>query len=179
MAPEHVTGEVLEPAPAGSASFPIPQPQRKARQLSPQQFQAAVAEAGGLPRREIAKLIGVSESTIKNWRSEPEYQAEVERLQDRQAEMVGEAVAKMKEELTEGVRAAIRTLTLNLDAENDKGHPLWSTRKEAAELLLRHGIELYKESRTRGNDGPQAPTQATQIVIHTGDGPPDTTTVAQ
>jgi transposase len=179
MAPEHVSGELLPPAP-GAASFPIPAPTRKTRELTTQQYQAAVAEAHGMQRKEIAKLIGVSEPTIKNWRGIEEYQTEVQRLRDIQTEMVTEAVVAMKEELTEGVRAAIRALTDNLEATDSKGHPVYGIRRDSAELLLKYGIELHKEAQRRNSDAAAGqPAQATQVVINMGDGPPDTTTVTQ
>lgn len=173
--PEHVHGEVVDAVPpVGPASFPVPTPQRRARQMTGQQFQAAVADSAGMERRDIAKLVAVSESTIKNWRSMPEYQAEVERLRDTQAEMIAEPVAQMREELITGTRAAIRSLILQLDAEDAKGKPLWSQRDHAAELLLKSGLDLHREQVRRSQDaGPQSPAQAVQINLNLGDGPPD------
>lgn len=158
---ETVTGDVVAPeAPSPAAS------------LTPQQLQAAMADAYGAEREEIANLIGVSISTITKWRRKSDYSAYVAQLRDEQRQGLARVVLEMRHELVDGVRAAIRTLVMALDAETDKGKPSWQTRMRAAETLMEHGIALHKEQLAAENQaGLQAPTQAIQIVI--GDRPPE------
>ena len=134
-------------------------------------MQAAMAEAFGMPRSDIAKTVGVSESAIKQWRRWPEYQDEVSRLANEQVAAVSEAVALLRTELVEGTRSAIRTLLGAMDAEDAKGKPIWSIRMDASKTLMQYGIEALKED-SHARAGDVGPTQAVQVVINTGDGPP-------
>jgi len=159
MAAEHVTGEVLAPPP---------------RPLTPQMLQAAVADAAGGSRKQIASISGASEGSVNSWRKNEAYRAEVERLRGVQVDHITEPIRRMKSELVEGVRDGIKTLRAALNAMDSKDErPNWGIRTNAAELLLKHGIELHQaEAAAQANSQQSAPVQAIQVIVNTGDGPP-------
>jgi ParB-like chromosome segregation protein Spo0J len=159
-APEIVSGELVPTTGSGT--------------LAPNQLQAAVMDAAGMDRKSIARAVGVSESTIKGWRAKDEYAAEVERLRSAQLEEISEAVRALRTELTDGARAAIRTLIEHLDATNPRGAPLHGIQQKAAELLLSNGIDLMREEAKHRSAG-DAPSPTTAIQINLGDGPPSAT----
>ena len=143
--------------------------------LTAQQLQAALALAGGANREQTAKMVGVSPSTIRNWKNDEEFQLEVQRLQGMSIDVLMEPITKMKEELTEGVRAAIKELIhIAQNAESKDGKPAYGVRTEAAKVLMQYGISLYQEEArfSRTTEASKAPTQAVQVVINPGSGPP-------
>ena len=159
---ENAPTEVLsgELVPAGGAT------------LAPNQLQAAVMDAAGMDRKSIARAVGVSESTIKGWRAKDEYRREVERLASAQLEEISEAARALRHEITDGARAAIRTLIEHLDATNPRGAALHGIQQRAAELLLQNGIDLLRDEAKHRSAGDGAPSPTTAIQINLGDAPP-------
>lgn len=126
---ETVRGEVVQ--------RPEPTPN-----LSPAQYQAALAEAAGSSRQIIAEVAGVSVSTIRSWRNQPDYRREVERMAMIQANAVAEPMIRMQEKLVTAMEDAISTLSNMLHAEDDRGQPMYGVRTRAAELLMENGSNL-------------------------------------
>lgn len=139
-------------------------PVRSNPNLSQAQLQAAVVDATGATREEIAKVVGTSEASITAWRRKPEYQGEVQRLKQQSQTVLFEAVKRMHENLLDGANDAIRTLRDNLDAIDSRGRPAYAVRHKAAETLLQHGVDVERESRPSAA-GAAAPNQAVVVVI--------------
>ncbi len=154
MTTEHPDGELVhgEIVPANSAS----------RRLTSAQLQGAVIDAAGQERQEIARLVGVSESAVKQWRKMPEYKDEVDRLKAANAAAISEPMRKFQEEIIEGGRDAITALKELCYAEDKHGDPLHVTRQTAAQTLLKHGIDMAKDGGSRG--GPTAQVAAGAVV---------------
>lgn len=132
-------GEVLPPLPATSV-------------LSTEMLQAAHADATGFKLNEIAKAVGVTEASVKQWRLRPEYKAEVARLANENIMKLDLPLQNVYHNLIVATNEAISTLQLGLNAVDDKGRPSWPTRLRAAEKLLDHGIELGKSGTITGKD---------------------------
>lgn len=99
--------------------------------------QGALLDASGHSISEVTALLGVSESTVSRWRRDPDYQAEVERLREKQVQAVAPLLEHIKSQVVEGATKALRTLEDALEATDDDGQPLWTTRMEAASKIRR------------------------------------------
>ena len=119
-------------------------------------------------------MAGVSVSAVKQWRQKPEYQAELARLSDVNAEVISEAVTELRENVVNSANQAVTALVNQLDAEDSKGKPLHGVRYNAAKLLLEMGVKIIGESaeaKARATQAAAGPTTA--ITIQMGDKPPD------
>lgn len=157
MASEEPAAEVVQ-----GEVVPAPRPNPR---LTPQQLQAAIADASGATRNDIATMVGVSASAVKQWRQKPEYAGEVERLKSMQADVVLDAVKKMRDNLVDGTNEAITTLKGLLEAVDSRGKPAYGVRQRAAETLLQYGIELDKETRAAVGGGRAAQVPANQAIV--------------
>jgi phage portal protein BeeE len=102
---------------------------------------AALLEAHGHTRADIAKQLGISQPTVARLRRTPEYQAEVARMSELSVMAVKPLIDQLNTDIITSMSKAIRTLEGQLDAENDDGAPLYGVRTEAAKLLLDAGVK--------------------------------------
>jgi predicted transcriptional regulator len=127
--------------------------------LEPRQLQAAIADASGMPREDIARLAGVSTSAIKQWRERPDYREEVARLKEQSVELVMEGVKELRREVVDGARTAVKALvTAASEATDSRGREDWAKRTTAAKTLLEYGIEVVRdEAAVRASEHGNAP----------------------
>lgn len=111
-------------------------------------------------------LVGVSESAIKQWRAKPAYQQEVERLRQLTSQEISAPLLALKKDVLAAASEAVATLRENLKAEDDRGRPKHTIRKEAAALLLQYGFELERAS-SGGGEGSGSVAQAGAAVTLT------------
>lgn len=151
---EVVSGEVMPPLPNHQS-------------LSPKQIQAAFVDASGASQKQIADIVGVSQSSVKQWRAMPDYKAEVERLTKNAITELEPAMQKMHKELIDATTAAIATLRDGLDATDDRGQPHWATRLRAAEKLVEHGVDFSKNGTATGRTpgGGLVPNASGAVVL--------------
>lgn len=98
--------------------------------LTPRQEQAArMIFMGQLPKKEIARLCGVTPKTISEWQKIPEFLA----FMDSMGEAHGSYVEAL---LLDGETEAVNTLRAALSAVDGKGRPHWEARLKAAIRLL-------------------------------------------
>ena len=132
--------------------------------LNARQLQAAIGEAAGMSRRQIAEMVGVTESSIKQWRQKPEYVGEVERVRATYKTALEEPVKKLHEKLINATTDAVAELQHALKAVDKNNRPIWSVRLEAAKLLMQHGIELDKDTRQMLGGAPKGAQAAAGVV---------------
>jgi hypothetical protein len=97
--------------------------------LSPEELRAARLRAIGVPKKEVAKMVGRSYGTVAEWERGDEFCSKIE-------EYVGQHAAALEAALLEGEKAAVATLIGALDAEDGNGQPDWNTRTKAAIRFL-------------------------------------------
>lgn len=145
----------------------------KQKRLQPRQLQAAVLEAGGARRADIAKIVGRSEKVITNWRNDESYAAEVDRLREQTNAVLEPLLTRVRSEIVAGAEEAVATMRDALEASNKDGQPAWMIRLRAAEglaaLVPAWGIVVGNGGKGDG-DGGGAVAQAAVIVIPGGDG---------
>lgn len=115
--------------------------------LTPQQMEAVMYDAMGRTRTEIAEAVGVSQSTIKEWRKLEAYQAEKTRILQQEGDKLAEPIKKLRADIVDGANEAVATLRDALGAEDSRGRPAWAIRVQAANELLKRGYELSNEER--------------------------------
>lgn len=134
--------------------------------LTAKQLQSAALEAAGMSRKDIAEAVGVSTATVRNWRQDTAYTAEIDRLTDLSRSQLQPLVTQLTVALIDGSVKAIAQLVEQLSATNKDGDPLWTTRQEAARLLLSNGVKLADAANPKDQQ-PVGPTQAIQVNITT------------
>lgn len=92
---------------------------------------AAALLAAGRTVADTAKAVGVSERQVSRWQQEPGFRARVRELQK---QTVGQAVAVLREGLTEAARELRDLLT----------HDSAAIRLRAADVLLRHSLGAFE-----------------------------------
>lgn len=137
----------------------------KRDELNANQRIAAVLDAQALPRDKIARVAGVTESSINNYRGDARYQAEVTRLRENVLGEIQTVLDRAHAELLEGARAAVRTLTALLEAEDSDGNPLHGRQHAAAEALLRAAGPLMVPNHPSSADGGSGPAHASVTFV--------------
>lgn len=142
---------------------------QKPKRLQPRQLQAAVLEAGGAKRADIAKIVGRSEKVITNWRNDETYAAEVDRLREQTNAVLEPLLTRVRSQIVAGAEEAVATMRDALEAENKDGQAAWMIRLRAAEALAAlvpsWGIVVGKGGEGAGAG---AVAQAAVIVVPAG-----------
>lgn len=114
--------------------------------LSPKQEQAAVLDAQGHSREEIAKVIGVSSRTVATYRSLPTYQARRDELAERHTGELESSLVALREKILVGAQQAVDALIGVLSSAEDDSDVV-----KAAEVLLKHaGLGADSSSAQQG-----------------------------
>lgn len=137
--------------------------------LKPGQHQAAVLEAQGHKRDDVAQMVGVSPATINNWRKDEEYGTEVERLKSNEVATLESTQIKARRKILEKLPALMQKIDEMMDACDEDGHPKWLIQSKGAEMLMKlilaGGIGNTAVAKDGNADG--AP-QVAQVVINMG-----------
>jgi transcriptional regulator with XRE-family HTH domain len=140
--------------------------------LRPGQQIAAVLEAQNESREVVARIAGVSESQVARWRRDERYRATVAELRSRGLAEVQGQLGKLRAELLDAARVAVKTLLRLADATDSDGNPLLATQQKAAEALLGNvtGYLRAEAGKDGGGGGDAAvPTTAVIVVQRGGD----------
>lgn len=138
---------------------------QRSSSLTQQQLTAASLDAAGAARAKVADGAGVSRSSIKGWRAMPEYKAEVERLKMQGAEAISAEAGELHSLLIEGGLDAIDSLrNAAHNAIDADGQPEWDVRMRASETLLKHGVDVTKDT-TNGGGGAGVPASGVVQVL--------------
>ena len=130
---------------------------------------AALLDAHGHSRKQIAAATELSETTIARLRRHPDYQAEVAKYKELGVDSIRPLVNRVNGEIMNGVSKAVKTLEDMLDATDSEGNPLYAVREGAAKLLIDAGIKITGPSiasQASGDDGrPKTPAAAITFNI--------------
>lgn len=135
--------------------------------MTAQKREAAWLDAQGLGAKEIAQTVGVHDGSISRWRTQSDYIAERERVQDMIHGRLDELVEKLK---LSAVGAYDRAIGVFLDAmeamDADGTTPLWSVRIRAAEAVVgQAAIKSLLDVKTEGESATALANAVVQVVI--------------
>ena len=128
---------------------------------------AAMLEARGDSRKEIANTVGVAAETISRGRADDAYKAEVERWAERQSDTERRLVERLQLERAEAAIATIVLLREGLEALDADGNPFWWARLKAAERI-RDWVPLTTGKGAAENDA-RALAAVTLVIRREGD----------
>lgn len=133
------------------------------RGLSPQQLQAAVLLAQGMPQNQVAEAVGCSQRSLQNWKKLEAFTAEIERRAELKVEGLRAFVGKSQLELAKLTPTAVQVLGRLLTDVDEYGMPTAQAGR-VAEIVLR-GAGVFTVERGEG----AGPAQAAAIVVIGGE----------
>jgi len=129
-------------------------------------------EAAGKTRAEIATAVGVSVSTIADWRKMDEYNHEVGWLKEQAAGVTGPIMQRIAVIAATAWEDSISNLRdIEANAVLKSGNPDWSTRMRASIAILESTYDLLKDtaSHARGGSGGGGGGATAALVINLGE----------
>lgn len=112
--------------------------------LTPTDKLAALLEAHGYSKTDIAEQLNVSPTTVARLRRNEDYKAEVARQTARAGEKLAPLLERMQSEVLGSMSAGLDALRELLTAEDDAGNPLYGVRHDAAVKLVETGIKIVQ-----------------------------------
>ena len=82
------------------------------RDMTPQQKQAVISLSQGMPAKEVADALGLSLRTLQRWKTQPQFKAEMQRLERESGMVIATQVVENVDINCQFVDAASRALSL-------------------------------------------------------------------
>jgi hypothetical protein len=80
--------------------------------LTPQQKQAVISLSTGMPAKEVAEALGVSLRSLQRWKVQPEFKAEMQRIESESGGAIATQIVENNVELDQLAATATRAMAL-------------------------------------------------------------------
>jgi hypothetical protein len=133
-------------------------------ELSPKMQKAAVLEAAGIRRQEIADTVGVSTKTLTAWAKREDFKLAVTAAAGSQLARLEGAVERLQQEAVDAANEAIDKLREAMEAVDEYDRPYHKIRLDAAIALLSlPAVRALVDP--KGSQTPQAAVAAAVTVV--------------
>lgn len=140
------------------------------RELSPKQRQAAVLEAAGVPRTQIAEAVGVSAKTLTAWGKREDYSTAVTEAAGSQLARIEARVEALQVQAVHAAELALDRLVEALEAKDEYDRPYWKIVVDAArELSSNPTLRAIVDPKGAAGSG-QVSVGVTLVRIQTDEG---------